>query len=82
MSNPLIAWRHRHGLTRRALALAAGVAYSSMYAVEVGTATRLHPKIVELVQESDGAIAAQELIVAWETWKTDLAHRAREAVVQ
>lgn len=80
--NPLEKWRSQHQLSRRALALAAGVSYGSVYGIETGLVGRLHPRVIALVQEIDGSPAAQSLAVEWKSWRDHLAHEAHAAVVR
>lgn len=80
--NPLVEWRLHHGLSRRSLALAAGIAYSSVYAVEAGTATRLHPRIVSLIEATEGLQSAIQVEASWRDWRNHLAQTTRQMLVQ
>lgn len=73
--NPFAEWRLAHGLTCIECAIAAGIARSSVYAVENGSTNRVHHKLLELITTSDGPEVTQRLVTEWQNWQ--LARRAQ-----
>ena len=81
MPNPLTQWRTEHGLTPAQLAVTAGIARSSIYALENGTATRFHPKMFALITATDGEELAGSIQTQWTTWHAEMRGKMRESIM-
>lgn len=68
MDNPIVQWRRSHHLSRTDLAIATGIARSSVYAMENGSTNRVHPKALALIASVDGEAVAQRLAADWTAW--------------
>lgn len=66
--NPITEWRQGRGISCTQIAVATGMARSSVYAVENGSATRLHPKLFALIASVEGEANAQRLQREWAAW--------------
>ena len=82
MLNPLTQWHTERGLTPAQLAVAAGIARSSIYALENGTATRFHPEVFALIVSADGEECAKIIQMQWTTWHAELRNQMRQTIMR
>ncbi len=81
MLNPFTQWHTERGLTPAQAAVAAGIARSSIYALENGTATRFHPKVFALIASTDGEERAESIQTQWTTWHAEMRGKMRESIM-
>ncbi|MCY0900247.1 MAG: hypothetical protein OWU33_15225 [Firmicutes bacterium] len=82
MLNPFTQWHTERGLTPAQAAVAAGVARSSIYALENGTATRFHYKVFALIASTDGEERAESIQMQWTLWHAELRSKMRQTIMR
>lgn len=75
MAHPLVEWRTRHGLSRRAAALAAKAPYSTWANTELGIPSSVPVAVLALVEAVDGLDAADRLAGDYLRWRREAGER-------
>ena len=72
--NPLAAFLQTHDLSPTQLAVAAGIEFSTSYAVLNGYTKKLPQQIIDAIDSLDGRCAGEKVNSAYQSYRSHLAH--------